>query len=155
MDDLNLCIGRNKYLVGFCCLHTQQLKLSNALTQIIGKCGLENRNALQVIHTCYDLQESMEFGLWTREWGRAAAETVRSVTPKFLLGAYLLSKQRRKSPFQLYFVAVFCCCFRFGSFLCEFDVATTMSILFHIEINRNIIHYYDNTFDRHSSHDYI
>ena len=31
MDKLGLCVGRESYLVGFCCLHTLQLTLSNAM----------------------------------------------------------------------------------------------------------------------------
>ena len=73
MNDLNLCA--DNYLIGYCCLHTMQLTLSNALNLTIGKGGLDNRNALQAIHTFYDLQEAMEFGLWKKEWARAASQT--------------------------------------------------------------------------------
>ena len=72
MDDLDLCVGPDTYLVGFCCLHTLQLTLSNALNKIIGKGGLEARNAMQAIHSFYDMQQAMEFGLWQKEWKRAA-----------------------------------------------------------------------------------
>ena len=77
MNDLNLCVDGHQYLVGFCCLHTLQLTLSNALHTVVGKGGLGKRNALQAIHTFYDLQEAMEFGLWEREWARAASQTGR------------------------------------------------------------------------------
>ena len=63
-----LCIEKEEYLVGFCCLHTLQLTLSNAMLATIGKGGIEERNAAQAIHAFYDLQESMEFGLWEMHW---------------------------------------------------------------------------------------
>ena len=74
MDELNLCVEESSYLVGFCCLHTLQLTLSNAMSQLIGKGGLEERNAAQAIHAFYDLQEGMEFGLWGKYWQKVAGE---------------------------------------------------------------------------------
>jgi len=75
MKELDLCCEDNKYLVGFCCLHTLQLTLANPLKNVIGQGGLEERNATQAIHSFYDLQNVMEFGVWRKEWNRAA-ETV-------------------------------------------------------------------------------
>ena len=53
---------------------------------------------------------------------------------------------------------IFCCCLlllsTFGSFLLEFEVVTTNSILSHIEITRNVIVSYYNNFDRHWNHVY-
>ena len=69
---LNLCVDDNKYLIGFCCLHTLQLTLSNAVEATIGVGGLENRNAMQAIHAFYDLQNHMEYGIWKKEWQEAA-----------------------------------------------------------------------------------
>ena len=45
MDGLGLCVPEDQYLVGFCSLHTLQLTLSNAMGAVIGKGGLEERNA--------------------------------------------------------------------------------------------------------------
>lgn len=74
MKNEGLCAPDTDYLVGFCCLHTLQLILANALAHAIGVGGLGNRNAVQLIHAMYDLQESMEFGLWKMEWEKAAKE---------------------------------------------------------------------------------
>ena len=74
MKDTHLCCEDDEYLVGFCCLHTLQLTLSNALEKTIGFGGLGNRNAMQAIHSFYDLQNDMEFGLWKMEWINAAKE---------------------------------------------------------------------------------
>ena len=74
MQDLNLCVEDDSYLVGFCCLHTLQLTLSNAMAEVIGKGGLDERNATQVIHAFYDLQEAMEFGLWEMYWKKTEVE---------------------------------------------------------------------------------
>ena len=73
MDNLGgLCIEPEQYLVGFCCLHTLQLTLSNAMLATIGKGGLEERNAAQAIHAFFDLQDAMEFGLWQMHWKNVA-----------------------------------------------------------------------------------
>lgn len=77
MDTLHLCTNKEVYLVGYCCLHTLQLTLSNAVQATIGVGGLEKRNAMQAIHAFYDLQNHMEYGVWKDEW-KAAAEVVDS-----------------------------------------------------------------------------
>ncbi len=64
MDDLQLCVSADAYLVGFCCLHTLQLTLCGALNNTIGAGGIENRNALQLIHAAYDLQNNLGFEMW-------------------------------------------------------------------------------------------
>ena len=73
MDELKLCSDEG-YLVGYCCLHTLQLTLSNAMAATIGKGGLEERNAMQAIHSFYDLQDAMEFGLWEKYWKKVAEQ---------------------------------------------------------------------------------
>ena len=77
MDTLHLCTNKEVYLVGYCCLHTLQLTLSNAVEATIGVGGLERRNAMQAIHAFYDLQNHMEYGVWKDEW-KAAAKVVGS-----------------------------------------------------------------------------
>ena len=66
MNKLKLwCTYKDTYLVGFCCLHMLQLTLCRALTDtIVGEGGIENRNALQLLHAAYDLQNNLGFGLW-------------------------------------------------------------------------------------------
>ena len=74
MDALRLCVPEEQYLVAFCSLHTLQLTLSNAMGAVIGKGGLEERNAAQAIHSIFDMQEAMEeFGLWQRHWKAASS----------------------------------------------------------------------------------
>ena len=74
MRKLNLCKDQRVYLIGFCCLHTLQLTLSNAISNVIGLGKLEGRNAMQLIHSIYDLQKTMEIGLWRKEYSKAANE---------------------------------------------------------------------------------
>ena len=74
MKERNLCVDDGSYLVGMCCLHTLQLTLSNAMGYVIGKGGLEERNAAQAIHAFFDMQEAMEFGLWKMHWEDVATK---------------------------------------------------------------------------------
>ncbi len=74
MRNLGLCAPKEEYLVGYCTLHTLQLTLSNALKKTIGEGGLGNKNAVQLLHSVYDLQESMEWGLWKMYWRKASEE---------------------------------------------------------------------------------
>lgn len=71
MENQGLCQPRDTYLIGFCTLHTLQLTLGNGLHETIGKGGLGRRNAMQLLHSVYDLQEVMEFGIWKMEWKKA------------------------------------------------------------------------------------
>ena len=74
MKEEDLCCPDISYLVGFCTLHTLQLTLANALEKTVGTGGLGKRNAVQLLHSIYDLQECMEFGLWKKEWNKAKDE---------------------------------------------------------------------------------
>ena len=75
MKDLGLCAGADSsYQVGYCCLHTLQLTLANAIDVTIGKGGLEERNASQAIHSFYDLQKACGFGVWELHWKDVAKE---------------------------------------------------------------------------------
>lgn len=51
-------------LVGTCSLHCLQLLLSNPCLAYIGKGGIERRNALQLIHAVYDLQDTVGTDEW-------------------------------------------------------------------------------------------
>ena len=63
-----LCIDEESYLIEFYCLHTLQLTLANAMALTIGKGGIEERNAMQAIHSFYDLQEALNFDVWKLLW---------------------------------------------------------------------------------------
>lgn len=67
-------IGDNG-LVGTCSLHCLQLLLSNPCLAYIGKGGIERRNALQLIHAVFDLQDTVG----TDEW-RSIIRTVEKQT---------------------------------------------------------------------------
>lgn len=43
-------------LVANCCIHNLQLQLARPIKDAIGDGGLENRNAMQLLHSIYDLQ---------------------------------------------------------------------------------------------------
>lgn len=74
MRALGLCCEAEKYLVGFCCLHTLQLTLSNAVAVAIGPGGLEQNTAMQFLHANYCLQIYLGFDNWKIEFERAARE---------------------------------------------------------------------------------
>jgi len=66
---LNLCT--ENYIVAACSIHGLQMQLSNAVEQVIGKGGLEQRNALQMLHSVYDLQASVDSEEWRHILHRA------------------------------------------------------------------------------------
>jgi hypothetical protein len=49
------------YLVGSCTLHAIQIALANPVKKAMGKGSLGARTMMQMLHSVYDLQESMEF----------------------------------------------------------------------------------------------
>ena len=69
MQQLGLCA--DDYLVGACSTHALQLQLANAVKRVIGKGGLDKRNALQMLHTVHDLQESVDIKEWRHVLGLA------------------------------------------------------------------------------------
>jgi hypothetical protein len=56
----NLC--NPTYLAVSCALHAVQMLLANPVKKTLGKGKLEKRNMMQMLHSAYNLQESMEFG---------------------------------------------------------------------------------------------
>lgn len=62
LEALDLCTA--DFIISACSIHALQLQLSNAVKKVIGQGGLDKRNALQMLHTVYDLQESID----TEEW---------------------------------------------------------------------------------------
>jgi hypothetical protein len=49
------------YLVGSCTLHAIQIALANPVKKAMGKGSLGARTMMQMLHSAYNLQESMEF----------------------------------------------------------------------------------------------
>ena len=70
---LELALCDSDYLVAACSIHALQLQLSNAVKKVIGHGGLDKRNALQMLHSVYDLQESLDM----EEWRHALVHAVR------------------------------------------------------------------------------
>ena len=52
------------YLVAACSLHALQLQLSNAVRETFGEGALDKINAMQLIHSVYRLQESIDMDEW-------------------------------------------------------------------------------------------
>lgn len=60
----NVCVAPEDCLVANCCIHGLQLQLRNAVVHALGDGGLEKVNAVQLIHTVCDLQESLDMSEW-------------------------------------------------------------------------------------------
>ncbi len=56
LNALSLCTSSDEYFVASCGIHCLQLQLANPVKQLIGLGGLGKRNAIQMLHTIYDLQ---------------------------------------------------------------------------------------------------
>jgi len=57
-------VCHRNYLTASCSLHNLQLSLANPIKELIGEGGLERKNVLQLLHSIYDLQDSMEMDVW-------------------------------------------------------------------------------------------
>jgi hypothetical protein len=55
----DLCSPR--YLVASCILHAIQIALANPVTKAMVEDSLGARTMMQMLHSAYDLQESMEY----------------------------------------------------------------------------------------------
>jgi len=60
----NLCVPPEFYLVAPCCIHALQLQLRNAVIAVFGDGGLDKINSMQLIHSVYDLQETLDQHEW-------------------------------------------------------------------------------------------
>ena len=71
-------ICEERYLVANCTLHAIQLALSNPVKNVFGEGGLDpktkepRRNMPQMLHSVYDLQESMEYSVFKMNHKEAA-----------------------------------------------------------------------------------
>ena len=57
-------VTRPNYLIASCSLHNLQLAVANPIKMIMGDGGLDKKNVMQLIHSVYDLQKSMDKELW-------------------------------------------------------------------------------------------
>jgi len=63
MRALNL-LWLHNYLVANCTIHALQLQLNNGIRAALGEGGLENVNVMQMMHSVYRLQESIDLKEW-------------------------------------------------------------------------------------------
>jgi len=56
MHKLELCIDPSKYRIATCAIHGLQLQLHNSVCAALGDGGLEKVNAMQLLHSVYDLR---------------------------------------------------------------------------------------------------
>ena len=59
LEKTDLCA--RTYLVESCTLHAIQIALANPVKKAMGKGSLGARTMMQMLHSAYDLQESMEY----------------------------------------------------------------------------------------------
>lgn len=64
MKELNLCIPDEQYLTAGCTIHALQLQLANAIRETFGHGALDKVNSMQLLHTVYRLQESIDLNEW-------------------------------------------------------------------------------------------
>jgi hypothetical protein len=55
---------RRNYLTTSCCLHNLQTSVKNPIVHTIGEGGVEVKNAMQLLHSVYDLQQCMDKDVW-------------------------------------------------------------------------------------------
>ena len=60
----NLCASEDQCLIANCCIHAMPLQLSNAVKQVLGEGALDKVNAMQLIHSIWRLQESLDLEEW-------------------------------------------------------------------------------------------
>jgi len=80
LDKLNLCAP--DYIIAACSIHGPQLQLTNAAKRAIGEGGLGKRNAMQMLHSVCDLQESIGIEEWRHALMRANEHCVGFVDDK-------------------------------------------------------------------------
>jgi len=64
MKELGLCVADEDYLTAGCTLHSLQLQLGNAIKETFGQGALDKVNAMQLLHSVYRLQESIDLAEW-------------------------------------------------------------------------------------------
>jgi len=64
LDGFGLCCPPDEHIVSNCCIHALQLQLSNAVKRAFGEGALDKINAMQLIHSVWRLQESIDLDEW-------------------------------------------------------------------------------------------
>jgi hypothetical protein len=69
LDTLATALARkslchSNYLVQSCSLHNLQLTIANPIKETMGEGGLDKRNLLQMLHSVYDMQSSVDTAVW-------------------------------------------------------------------------------------------
>ena len=60
----NVCVPDDDYFIGNCTTHALQLQLRNSVVDALGDGALDKVNAMQLLHTVWDLQESLDRDEW-------------------------------------------------------------------------------------------
>ena len=71
-------LTQENYLISACTLYALQLALANPVKKTFGEGGLEKRTMMQMLHSCYDLQECFEAKEFEAMW-ETAKEKVRGM----------------------------------------------------------------------------
>ena len=80
MKQLGLCAPDEEYLVANCCIHSLQVQLSNAVKETFGEGKIDRVNAMQLLHSVWRLQESLDLDEW-RHVLYKSSQWVASYTP--------------------------------------------------------------------------
>jgi len=64
MEPLGMCAPANQYLIGNCTIHAHQIGLKNAVETTFGSGALDKINAMQLLHSVFRLQESIDLDEW-------------------------------------------------------------------------------------------
>jgi len=64
MRQLELCLDEDRCLITTCTIHALQLQLHNSVCNALGDGGLDKANAMQLLHSVYDLQQALESDEW-------------------------------------------------------------------------------------------
>lgn len=78
---LGLCAADDLYLIAPCCVHALQIQLKNAVCKTFGEGALDRVNAMQLLHSVYRLQESLDMDEW-RYILLKASQWVSNYTPQ-------------------------------------------------------------------------
>jgi len=64
LKDENLCAPDHEYKIGNCTIHALQTQLKNAVETTFGLGALDKINSMQLLHSVYRLQESLDLDEW-------------------------------------------------------------------------------------------
>jgi len=99
LSALELCAPAEEYLISNCCIHALQLQLKNAICAAFGEGALDKINAMQMLHSAYRLQISIDLDEW-RHILYLSSEFVLTYNPDSIDdGELTAAQQRNRSSF--------------------------------------------------------